>query len=383
VKGLARASRGAAEFIAPGERVEAKVMRQFARVFAPAMTDVRVDWGRTGLTPASDRVPPVFDGERVRVYALGDAITAGTATLHGTVSGRALAFEIPVDPAAAVEGDTLATLAARVRIRALEEEGEYLESRGSLQRRGRSTGKAAAEIAALGVKYQLASRETSFVAVEHRDTPAEGRAELRRVPVALTSGWGGLREPREHYLCAPQVACLDMAPMAAPSFSRLHGSAWSDSLDAVRGVACDDLPAAPAPQTLSGPVFDRSAARRRVPGRRPAPPPAHAHRPLDVLVALQRADGSWELDDAFARAVSLKPRALDKAVRGATGDATTARRALATALALEWLDRHAAAERLEWELLARKATAWLSASRTEPAAGQGWNGWLDVARRLL
>ena len=32
VKGLARASRGAAEFISPGERIEAKVMRQFARV---------------------------------------------------------------------------------------------------------------------------------------------------------------------------------------------------------------------------------------------------------------------------------------------------------------------------------------------------------------
>ena len=81
VKGLARASRGAAEFIAPGERIEAKVMRQFKRVFAPAMTDVKVEWGQDGLKAASDRVPPVFDGERVRVYALADTLVAGTATL--------------------------------------------------------------------------------------------------------------------------------------------------------------------------------------------------------------------------------------------------------------------------------------------------------------
>ena len=125
VKGLARASRGAAEFISPGERIEAKVMRQFARVFAPAMTGVKVAWGQEGLTPSSDNVPPVFDGERVRLYALGGAIAAGTATLHGTIAGRDVAFEIAIDPASAVEGDTIATLAARERIRRLEEEGEY------------------------------------------------------------------------------------------------------------------------------------------------------------------------------------------------------------------------------------------------------------------
>jgi hypothetical protein len=52
-------------------------------------------------------------------------------------------------------------------------------------------------------------------------------------------------------------------------------------------------------------------------------------------------------------------------------------------MALEWLEKHAAAARGEWELLARKAIAWLSASRSEPAPGLGWNAWLDVARRLL
>jgi hypothetical protein len=102
-----------------------------------------------------------------------------------------------------------------------------------------------------------------------------------------------------------------------------------------------------------------------------------------MLVALQRADGSWELDAAFARAVSLKPRELKAAARGAVGDRAFAARALATAIALQWLETHAAAERGEWDLLARKAMAWLSTSRTEPAAGQGWNGWLDVARRLV
>jgi Ca-activated chloride channel family protein len=383
VKGLARASRGAAEFIAPGERIEAKVMRQFRRVFAPAMTDVRVDWGQAGLTPASDRVPPVFDGERVRVYALGETIAAGAATLHATVAGRAVAFEIRIAPAAAIEGDIIATLAARERIRALEEEGEYLEHRGSLQRRGRTNSKAAAEIAALGVKYQLASRETSFVAVEHRDPPCEGRAELRRVPVALTSGWGGLHDARVSYVCAPQVASFGATPMADPSSSRLHGWVQSAALDTSPDVSLGDLEATSAPGMMSGPLFDRLAVRRRAPRPTEAQRQAQALRPLDVLVGLQGADGSWALDDAFGKAVSLKLRALERMLRNAAGNADAVRRALATAVALVWLEKHAAAERGEWDLLARKATAWLSTSGTEPAAGQGWNAWLDLARRMI
>jgi hypothetical protein len=373
VKGLARASRGAAEFISPGERIEAKVMRQFSRVFAPAMTGVTVEWGQEGLTPASDRVPPVFDGERVRAYALGGPIAAGTATLRGTIAGRDVAFEIAIDPASAVEGDTIATLAARERIRALEEEGEYLESRGSLQRRSRAAGKAAAEIAALGVQYQLASRETSFVAVEHRDTPLEGRAELRRVPVALTSGWGGMRETGVQYLCAPQMDVFDTAASSNRTGAWLHGfDVMSLGADASHDQA------APA-----GLQFSRTSSARSVPSRSATARPAQVLRPLDTLVALQRADGSWELDGEFAKAVSLELRRLKKALRTATGDPETVRRALATAIALEWTEKHAAAQRGEWELLALKATTWLSASRTEPAAGQGWKAWLEVARRLL
>ena len=396
VKGLARASRGAAEFISPGERVEAKVMRQFKRVFAPAMTDVKVEWSQAGLKTASGRVPPVFDGERLTVYALAGEIGAGTATLRGTIAGREAAFDIAIDPASAADGNTIATLAARERIRALEEEGEYLESRGSLQRRARANNKAAAEIAALGVKYQLASRETSFVAVEHRDTPIEGRAELRRVPVALTSGWGGLRETGTHYLCAPVMAMDRLS--AAPAPSRVPGSmrglAWSDpgqdmpqAGDAyfeAADMASDtdgDTVACSMDAPSPGPRY-RSPAPLRSMDQRVEPSRAQAVRPLDALVSLQRADGSWDLTVEFATAVSIKLRRLEKELRNGTGDPDTIRRALATATALVWLERHASANCGEWELLAAKATAWLSASGTEPVGGQGWHAWFELARRL-
>ena len=47
------------------------------------------------------------------VSALADDPKAATATLTGTLAGRAVRFEVPVDPGRAVAGDTIATLAAR------------------------------------------------------------------------------------------------------------------------------------------------------------------------------------------------------------------------------------------------------------------------------
>jgi hypothetical protein len=384
VRGMARASNGAAEFISPGERIEGKVMRQFKRVFAPGLTDVKVEWGQSKATPASDRVPPVFDGERVTLYALTDAPREATATLTGTRAGRAVVFEIPIDPARAVQGDTIATLAARGRIRTLEEQGEYLESRGSLQRRARASTQAAAEIAALGVQYQLCSRETSFVAIEHRETPAEGRAELRRVPVALTSGWGGSREDRLMGTWVSRAAprnigraglgvCCSMAPDADVFFEEA-------SLDS--GVARSVASAAPL--------------------RRPGPAArAGSSRPHDHLVALQYADGSWTLDDEFAQVVSVKLGDLEQVLRDAVGDPEVARRALASAIAITWLERYADETSDEWVMLADKARRWLAscgaspredttprestATRegTAPVDGSVRNAWMAVARGLL
>ncbi len=372
VRGIARASGGAAEFISPGERIEAKVMRQFKRVLSPALTDVKVDWGQRAATPASDHVPPVFDGERLVVYALVDEPKAGTATLTGTLAGRAVKFEVPVDPERAVAGDTIATLAARARIRTLEEQGEYLESRGSLQRRGRTAAKAPAEIAALGVTYQLCSRETSFVAIEHRETPVAGRAELRRVPVALTSGWGARRE-RD---VTGSFMLLGGAPMAPASMPRASwiGTSVPYLGDSSAARSGDDSFDGAFSESFEG-ALDGDAApashghrysRARMPQEEPIEP-VHALRDLDRLVALQSADGSWDLTEEFAEIIGRSLDELEAELRGAPGGRAVARRIAATSLALEWLEREATAERAEWEMLAEKARRWLAAHDAPPA----------------
>ncbi len=350
VRGVARLGRGASEHILPGERIEPKVLRLFGRLLTPALTDVRVNWGGLDAVQAPNAVPAVFSGGRLVLYAFVRNPVAATATLEAVTPAGPVAFRVHVDPARAVDGRTIATLAARACIRELEEDPASL--RGSRQRDRKDAG-IRQQIVRLGVRYGLVSRETSFVAVEKRETPVLDRMELRRVPIALTSGWGGVdRRARglRPALSAPPLAPAQLLPNAifAPS-----------------GLS------APSPMP-TGSIRRVLSKFRRYPD--PPPPPASAAKrnPMAVLVALQRADGSWTLTAEFADAIGHDRDALQAIVHDAIGTWREIETAWATALALVWLQEHAADFEDEWRLLAAKARQWLARSSARPATARSW-----------
>jgi hypothetical protein len=93
-------------------------------------------------------------------------------------------------------------------------------------------------------------------------------------------------------------------------------------------------------------------------------------RPLDRLVTLQRADGAWDLTNELAQVLGVPLHELEKKLRGQRGP--DHRRALATALALLWLESNARDAETEWALLARKARKWLERCPIHPADGSSW-----------
>jgi hypothetical protein len=99
-------------------------------------------------------------------------------------------------------------------------------------------------------------------------------------------------------------------------------------------------------------------------------------RPLDRLVSLQKADGSWELSDILARLLGKPLAEIEKALSGETADKS--RMSFATALALVWLEKHASAERDEWQMLAKKSESWLK-RQAAPSSGT----WQERAKKLL
>jgi hypothetical protein len=268
-------------------------------------------------------VPPVFANGRVLVYGFLDRPLEKEVEVRLEASGveGVLSFPVRLSPSRMQSGSLVSTLAARALLRDLEEVPD----------------KEAAIAASL--KYGLSSKWASFVAVETRENAAPREIELRRVPVAITRGWGGLM---------------------SGTFVLSLGAGTDMDMDT------GEMYRMPVPSDARS--FLTAGIRRET------------SRGVDALVVLQRADGTWDLDDALASFLGKRPRQLKKKLEGATGDPEVAARAWATALALAWLERNAADSRAEWELLADKAKGWLSRCGATLSTGEEW---LEAASRAL
>jgi Ca-activated chloride channel family protein len=392
VKAIARASGGSAEFIHPGERIEPKVVRQLGRILSPALTNVAISWGGLDARQAPSALPPVFAGERLLLYAFLDEVsrsqTPTRATLSATSPSGTLAFDVVLDPAASVEGRTVCTLAARARIRELEESPESTTARGSRQRERKADG-VSREIIELAVRYGLMSRETSYVAIERRETPVTGDMQLRRVPIALTSGWGGL-DAR-----APMILRAGSPAFAAPLTLGAPSAAMDDGLDvAMLRASAPRRPGAPAAEREHGGIFRRSLDRLNLSNIRldragraggaggkgsSSTSDDGTHAAMVALISLQHANGSWDLDPDLARLIGRDLDVIERSTPGATGAPEEIRQAWATALALVWLDQQARRFAAEWTLAADKGRRWLERIQARPAVG---GSWPDAARAM-
>lgn len=346
VQGLARAGCGTSDFIAPGERIETKVLRLFGRLFVPALDEVTLDWGGLEVTQAPASLPPLMGGTRMLAYGFASALKPTTLTLRGTGARGPVAFEIVLHPSAVVDGATIGTLAARARIRELEESPEWTSARRSRQGRARGGGQASREILELALRYNLASRETSLVAIERRETPVTGDLQLRRVPIVLAAEWGG-----RHRVPQPMARGINVACAAAPAELAMGGV---ENVSFARR-ASPPMPSAP-PSRIRASLDRLDELLRRAASDRDG----KLRDRVVALASLQRADGSWRLEEALAHIVDRPLRRLEKAMP--VPDAPLARELWATALALAWLERHASALVDEWGMLASKAERWLEAN---------------------
>jgi Ca-activated chloride channel homolog len=218
VRGLARATGGAAEFISAQERIETKVLRTFSRMASPMVDDVNIDWGDAQVQQATDDIPPVFDGDALTVF--GKVV----GSIPDRIALRCQPATGPKEWTLQVPGDTsdegaLGLLWAKRRI-------QYLED--------------GPKLIALSKRYGILCGLTTFIAIEHRslEDRAKGEPETRRIPIMLARGWGemnttyALNELSNVSLCAkstgPQAhRCHNRAFDIAP---QMHLSRISNTL---------------------------------------------------------------------------------------------------------------------------------------------------------
>lgn len=352
VKELARVSRGRCELIAPGERIEPKVLRQFGRLRTPVIENIAIDWGTLAVDAAPRELPPVFAGESlvVRAQVLGGQPSGSVAlVLDGTRHEVALtAAHLEAAPPGPVPA-----MWARARIRDLE---AGAGRRGSSQERAGQSRNERAERQLLDVarRHSLMCSVASFVAVEHRaDADKTFDPVLRKVPVALTAGWGGAASPRPQHAVGRSGApggsaqfagfAPPPAPTPAPAARKRSARPSDESFDAM-----------PLPYEMArGRLFESyEEAIAALPARRARPSSsAHLSDTIYDLLALQEVDGSFPERALILLVIyrpDLEPLIAEHGVP-----------AVITAAVLFILERDHRARKDEWRAAADKARRFL------------------------
>ncbi|KAH3764799.1 Vault protein inter-alpha-trypsin domain [Pelomyxa schiedti] len=167
VRGVAAATRGKAEFVTSGVRLEPKVMGQIKRALQPILKNVEIDWGSVTADQVPKVLPPIFDGDRLLVYGfLSDTSNVGLSIgrVRGFLNDREITFPFQMRISEPKMGTTVHRLAARTKIHELEEAPENKP-----------------RVIELALKYQIVSKYTSFVCTEARTDGTQDAIQLRTV----------------------------------------------------------------------------------------------------------------------------------------------------------------------------------------------------------
>jgi len=182
--GMAQAGRGEVHYILDETQATGAAERFYERVRTPVLTDVELDFGGLaveGLYPA--RVPDLFSSTPVVVKGRYKQGGQGTIALRGkTGEGK---FERKIDvtlPEEEPKNEVLASLWARAKVDDLMQQDLAGIQRGSPNPAMKE------EILGLGLRYQLLTQFTSFVAVEHLRITEGNTVRTVPVPVEMPEG---------------------------------------------------------------------------------------------------------------------------------------------------------------------------------------------------
>jgi Ca2+-binding EF-hand superfamily protein len=413
VTGLAEAGHGAAEFVAGDERLESKVVRQLQRALQPDAGPalMKIDWpgvsierlAPTGLASAKS-TGIRCSNERVMVCALIEHASVdgdvGPIRLHfaNKATGQAAFLDMPVSKLPA--GHNLHATVGRILMK---------DTMRQLPHHVTAAEKASVEasVVELGVRLQLVTEYTSFVAV-NTEVEVSGPLDVQSVSANAPSltGCGSIDFPEFLSLMSRKMKDTDTEEELVEAFKVFDSSGCGYiSLAEVRHVMtnlgekltdeeldemvreadtdgsgqvnyeefvkmmmadgpsqCSAIappPPMPMPvpsQSQSQPLISCSVSHPAAIALAP-PPSADALQPL---LLLQAFDGSWQLSEALGTALGPVAADILQAPCGISDSVW------ATSLCLAFLRMRLAAREEEWTLVAAKASAWLSAAGHQP-----------------
>ncbi|KAI3343741.1 von Willebrand factor type A domain-containing protein [Ustulina deusta] len=319
------------------------------------------------------RLPPLYPFSRTTVYILLDPNTyhrtPEALILRATCPEGPLELEIKVEDIG--KGETINQLAAKKAVSELEKTGGWLATAtdradGALIKNkhdGRWEEIVECEAVRLGVKYHIAGKWCSFVAVEgdveHEavvfgaETPLPSMAPLNLAPPGSSArmpAMAAMSSLKSKIVRSVDANAVQPAPRRLLASKAARRSASKTETRSREEFSAEELvtPMAQASMAFayrvsaSGPVnrnLNLESARR---------PRARSHGDnMHEIIRLQKSDGSWEWDPRLLSILGINP---NPGTRNAI---------VATALAIAFFKKRMAHEAESWELIVEKARTWL------------------------
>ena len=174
----ARFGRGSFTYVGNIDQVQERIGELFKRLESPLVSDIEVQWPPGTLADMwPTRIPDLYAGEPVVLAAATDALE-GDVVIRAKIGGQPWQQHVALGQAG--PGVGIGSLWARRRIEAAMDQ----------LAEGRDEASVRAEVVPLALAHRLATRYTSFVAVDR--TPARANDEAlnsAQLPNRLPQGW--------------------------------------------------------------------------------------------------------------------------------------------------------------------------------------------------
>ncbi|XP_055271958.1 von Willebrand factor A domain-containing protein 5A [Moschus berezovskii] len=326
VKGIARVSRGTSEFITGKERMQAKALRALKRSLQPMVDDISLSWDLPDGLSAKMLSPEqtvLFRGQRLILYAqltgtMPPAEATGEVCLKYTLQGESLENKVSFSLQPKLDANlTIHRLAAK----------SFLQTKDMGLRETPAGDKK--DVLKVSMECGVISSHTAFIAVnKDLNMPIQGPLTPRDVPRPM--------------LLATAPPMQSVSPQKCATGRRARRS-----LGHRQQKKCTSLSEA----CLEKPKPRASAKKTNVETHGPVVEDNH----LVQLISLQKADGSWDLNEGLALVLGMKLEDIQAALPDKDANSSS----WATVLAVLWLHDNAKDMDCEWELLERKAVAWI------------------------
>ncbi|CAG8726389.1 8910_t:CDS:10 [Dentiscutata erythropus] len=212
VESVSRVGKGYSQFITNTERMDKKILEMLKNAIKPSIKDYNITWtnqkfssfnDNTIYSPADQNtfintkiqqapflIPPIYSGVRFIVYCLLEkGIEAREEiTLIAMSNDGPIKISIPLDPVL-LNGSTIHALAARKLIQDLDDGTSFIHKHPRNNEKNIPDSFIREQIVKLGTIYNLASKHTSFLAIDERDNRSVAESKNLRIIPTKTNGF--------------------------------------------------------------------------------------------------------------------------------------------------------------------------------------------------